>query len=200
MRTMVCRSWPRSHRRPAQLHQLAGSPGGPVRSSTPTASPCPELRPHHRATSSPVLRVSLSNTFVSAITSRTASKIRSGSERRSLLRHSASTVGWKPGSVIANPARYLHRISRQRLQRVTIRDPSSDCNTSTVATRSAGAATGDPDPTGTDRRTCHRETADAGARPRTRTPTPAGPDATRTPPHRAARGHMDTFPASPNFR
>ena len=203
-RTMVCRSWPRSHRRPAQLHQLAESHGGPGGSSTPTASPCPgSPRPHHRPTlESSARRVLFANTFVSAITSRTASKIRSGrSDRRSLLRHRVTPFGWNPGSVIANPARDFQRRSVASACNASRSDnPSSDSNTSTVTSRSAGCD-GRPRPDGN--RSANMSSGNSRCRcsARTRTPTPPGSDAyTERRHHRAAHGQDQTFPASPNFR
>ena len=57
-------------------------------------------------------RCLFANTFVDAITSRTASKIRSGrSERRSRLRHCVNVVGWNPASVIDRPHATFQRRS-----------------------------------------------------------------------------------------
>ena len=89
------------------------------------------------------------STPVSAITSRTASKIRSGrSLARSLLRHNVNTVGWNPSSSSANPAATFQRRSVRNACTASRSDrPSSDCNTITVAITSAGTD-GRPRPDG----------------------------------------------------
>ena len=94
-------------------------------------------------------RCLFANTFVDAITSRTASKIRSGrSDRRSRLRHCVNVVGWNPASVIDRPHATFQRRSVANAWVASRSDnPSSDCNTSTDAITSAGCD-GRPRPDG----------------------------------------------------
>lgn len=79
-------------------------------------------------------------TPVASITARTASKIRSGApEARSLLRHSVSTVGWKPGSARDSPAATFQAMLVRSSPAASRSDsPSKACRTMTVATTSAG--------------------------------------------------------------
>ena len=80
------------------------------------------------------------NTPVSAITERTASKIRSGeSLARSLLRHNVNTVGWNPSSVNERPAATFQEMSVRNASIASRSDrPSNAWSTITVAITSAG--------------------------------------------------------------
>ena len=88
-------------------------------------------------------------TPVSAITARTAWKIRSGlSLARSLLRHSVSTVGWNASSVSARPAAAFQAMSVCNARQASRSERRSRAwSTITVATTSAGTD-GRPRPDG----------------------------------------------------
>lgn len=72
----------------------------------------------------------------SAITARTASKIRCGDDdARNLLRHNVNTVGWNASSVNARPAAAFHAMSVCNARHASRSErPSSAWRTITVAT------------------------------------------------------------------
>ena len=171
--------------------RLRGPGGGPGGSSRSTASPCPGSPPRRRAPSSRAPGGSCPrNTPVSAITARTASKIRSGrSLARSLLRHNVNTVGWNPSSSSGRARRRPSSASRSATPRPRPGPTGPPATAAPSPWRSRRPApTGGPGPTRTDQRTARRGTAADGARPRTRAPTRPAPDGR----HNAA--------ASNNFR
>ena len=148
-----------AHPAPRPVRASAGGPGGSGSTSIVIVS--------WRATASSSTVESSTRrclpaiTPVSAITARTASKIRCGaSQARSLLRHNVSTVGWNASSVNARPGRGLPRdVASQRLGRPP--DPSGPPAPGGPSPwpPHRRAPTAGPARSGTDRRTSRRGTS-----------------------------------------